>query len=218
VRTAAPLWLLVLLTGAAHAACDSTDACLAAIDAAQAGTRTISARFTQTKHLSLLDEPLVSTGRFVFKRPDRMRLEIESPHPATILINGRDISIPGMSDRDRQQLAMTPMAAMFSELGAMFSGSATALRQHFQVAARSADGAVEVTLTPTLPEWQRMFRTIQLRFAEPALVLGSMQLDDTLGDRLDIVMRDVQRNQDVPDSLFAPPDGEKPQMNTDEHR
>lgn len=192
-------------TAAAHAACDSTDTCLKAIDAAQADTRSVSARFTQTKHLSLLDEPLVSTGRFVFKRPDRMRLEIESPRPATILINGREISIPGISDSDKQQLAMTPMAAMFAELGAMFGGSAAALGQHFRVGATAADGAIDVTLTPTLPAWQRLYRTIELRFAGPDLVISSMRLDDALGDRLDIVMSDVQRNQDVPDSLFAAP-------------
>jgi hypothetical protein len=97
---------------------------------------------------------------------------------------------------------MTPMASMFSELGSMFGGSTTALRQHFQVAAAPVDGAIEVTLAPTVPAWQRMFRAVQLRFAEPDLVLSSMRLDDALGDRLDIVMSDVRRNSDLPDSLF----------------
>jgi outer membrane lipoprotein-sorting protein len=189
----------------AFGVCNSTDACLKAIETAQAETRTISARFTQTKHLSLLAEPLVATGRFLFRRPDRMRLDIESPRPATILINGRDIHIPGMSESDRQQLAITPMAAMFTELGAMFSGSPAVLRQHFDVVAKPVDGAIEVSLTPTVPEWQKLFRTIQLRFAEPDFVIGSMHFDDALGDRLDLVMSDVQRNLDLPDSDFAVP-------------
>ena len=196
---------------AAHAAdCTSTDSCLKAVDAAQAETRTVSARFTQTKHLSLLDEPLVATGRFVFKRPDRMRLDIESPRPATILIDGRQISVPGISDSDRQQLAMSPMAAMFTELGAMFAGSPSALRPHFAVVAEPVDGGILVTLTPTMPEWQRLFRTIRMRFTGPELVIGAMQLDDPLGDRLDIVMSDVRRNQDVPDSVFAAPPATPP--------
>ena len=186
----------------ASAACTSTDACLQAIDAAQSGTRTISARFTQTKHVSLLDEPLVATGRFLFKRPDRMRLDIESPQPATILINGRDIRIPGMSESDKQQLAVTPMAAMFSELGAMFSGSPNELRQHFYLVAAPDNGAIEVTLTPTVPDWQKLFRTIRIRFVEPDLVVGAMHFDDALGDRLDITMSNVQRNQEVPDAAF----------------
>jgi outer membrane lipoprotein-sorting protein len=189
----------------AYGACDSSDACLKAIEAAQAETRTISARFTQTKHLSLLEEPLVATGRFLFKRPDRMRLDIESPRPATILINGRDIRIPGMSESDKQQLAITPMAAMFTELGAMFSGSPAVLRQHFDLVAKPAEGAIEVTLTPTVPDWQKLFRTIQLRFAEPDFVISSMHFDDALGDRLDLTMSDVHRNQDLPESEFALP-------------
>lgn len=199
-------WALVALVLArpavAQPACDSTESCLRAIEAAQASTQTISARFTQTKHLSLLDEPLVSTGRFVFKRPDRMRLEIASPRQATILIKGREISIPGISDSEKQQLAMTPMASMFSELGGMFAGSPAALQQHFRVDATARNGGIEVTLAPTVPEWQRLFKTIQLRFTGPELVMSAMQLEDALGDRLDIVMSDVQRNQDLPDSLF----------------
>jgi outer membrane lipoprotein-sorting protein len=197
--------LLVTPPAGAQPPCDSTESCLRAIETAQARTQTISARFTQTKHLSLLDEPLVSTGRFVFKRPDRMRLEVESPRAATILIKGREITIPGIPEADRQQLAMTPMASMFSALGAMFGGSAEALQQHFRVAAVAASDGIEVTLTPTVPEWQRLFTTIRLRFTGPDLVMSAMRFDDPLGDRLEIVMSDVQRNEDVPDALFAAP-------------
>lgn len=202
-RTGRFVWLVLFAALPAHAACDSTDTCLQAIEAAQANARSVSARFTQTKHLSLLDAPLVSTGRFLFKRPDRIRLDIETPRAATIVIRGHEISIPGIPERDRQQLAMAPMASMFSELGGMFGGSTSMLRQHFDIAAAPAGGAIEVTLTPTVSAWQRSFRTIQLRFAEPDLVLSSMRLDDALGDRLDIVMSDVQRNPDLPDSLFT---------------
>lgn len=200
----------VLLAGAgvATAACSSTAECLKIIEAAQQDTQSVSARFTQTKHLSLLDEPLISTGTFIFKRPDRMRLQIDTPRPALILIKGREISIPGISDSDRQQLSMTPMAAMFTELGAMFGGSAEALSKHFTVSAVSTDDGIEVTLDPKVPDWQRLFRRIQLRFSGPQLVMHTMRLDDALGDTLEIVMSDVQRNTDLPDSMFeaaAPP-------------
>lgn len=199
------LLLAVLWAAPARATCDSTDACLRALEVAQADTRTISARFVQTKYLSLLDEPLVSSGRFLFKRPDRMRLEIESPRPATILISGRDISIPGLQPQERQALASSPMAAMFTELGALFSGSPTALRAHFDVEAVAAADGIDITLVPTLPAWQRLFRRIGLRFVAPQFTVSRMRLDDSLGDRLEIDMRDVQRNVDLPDHLFTDP-------------
>jgi len=191
-----------MLPAAAHGACDSTSSCLRQIEAAQADTRTVTARFSQTKYLSLLDEPVVSTGRFLFKRPDKVRLDVETPRAATVLVDGRNISIPGMTESDKQQIGMTPMAQLFTELGAMFGGSTAALERHFDVVAQSSGNAIVVTLTPKLADWQRLFRRIQLTFTEPALTLGAMQFDDPLGDRLEIVMSDVQRNVDVPDSTF----------------
>ena len=121
-----------------------------------------------------------------------MRLEIETPRSVVIVINGQQVSIPGLSAADQQQLALTPMTAMFTEFGAMFGGSAATLRKHFDVSAAPADGAIEVTLSPTVPEWQRLFRTIALRFAGPDLLISSMRLDDALGDRLEIAMRDAR--------------------------
>jgi outer membrane lipoprotein-sorting protein len=199
------LSLLALLAAAAPARaarCDSAASCLAAVEAAQSDVHSLRARFTQTKHLSLLDEPLVSTGRFYFARPDRMRLEIEQPQAAVILINGRDVSIPGLQDSEKQAVAASPMAAMFTELGALFAGSPGALRKHFTVEANAAGEGIELTLTPTERSWQQLYKTIALRFAGEPLAIRSMRLDDTLGDRLEIEMRDVERNPALPDSLF----------------
>src|SRR3989442_114899 len=84
------LWLSIVLAarGAAYAACTSTDSCLQVIEAAQRDTRTMSADFVQLKHVSLLNEPLESTGHLVFKRPDQILLKIDTPQPATIVVSG----------------------------------------------------------------------------------------------------------------------------------
>jgi outer membrane lipoprotein-sorting protein len=36
-------------------------------------------------------------------------------------------------------------------------------------------------------------------------MVSSMRLDDALGDRLEVELRDVQRNVELPDALFAQP-------------
>ncbi len=194
-----------LATAAAGAPCASTDACLDVLRTAQASTTTIDARFVQTKHVSLLDEPLVSTGRFRFRRPDHVRLDIEAPHPSTILIAGRAVTIPGLPATEQHALAGSPMAAMFTELGALFAGTIERAPAHFTVAARGEGDAIVVTLTPTVADYQRLFSTIELRFAGPQTMVQSMRLDDALGDRLDVELRDVRRNVELPDAMFAHP-------------
>ncbi|MBX3024710.1 outer membrane lipoprotein carrier protein LolA [bacterium] len=198
--------LLLLLAGAAGAApCDSTATCLAALNAAQAATRSVDARFVQTKHVSLLDQPLISTGRFRFRRPDHVRLDIETPRPSTILIAGRAVTIPGLPPSEQRALADSPMAAMFTELGAVFAGNLDRAPAHFAIVARADGDDIEVTLTPTAPDFQRLFRAITLRFAGAAPTVRSMRLDDELGDRLEVELRDVAYNVDLPDALFAQP-------------
>lgn len=185
--------------------CASTDACLARLAAAQASTTAIDARFVQTKHVSLLDEPLVSTGRFRFRRPDHVRLDIETPRPGTILIAGRSITIPGLDATEQRALAGSPMAAMFTELGAVFAGTLERAPAHFAVSARGDGEAIVVTLTPTAADYQRLFRSIEIRFGGPLIMVQSMRLDDALGDSLEVQLRDVRRNPDLPDAVFAAP-------------
>lgn len=202
------VWALGALLFAAPAfggRCESSAACLALLGEAQAATRSVDARFVQTKHVALLDAPLVSTGRFRFRRPDHVRLDIESPRASTVLIAGRSVTIPGLAASEQQALAGSPMTAMFTELGALFAGQLERAPGSFAVEAASAGDAIDVTLTPTAPDFRRLFHTIALRFAGPRMVIQSMRLDDALGDRLEVELRDVQVDVNLPDSLFTQP-------------
>lgn len=159
----------------------------------------------QTKYLALLDEPLVSTGRLRFRRPDRVRLDVETPRPATIVIAGDQVIIPGLPDSERRALAASPMAAMFRDLGVLFAGQLTKVSPHFTVEARAADDGIDVTLTPTAAGSERAVRRIALRFAGPHRVIRTMRIDEALGDRVEIELSDVRRDLDLPDSLFQLP-------------
>jgi outer membrane lipoprotein-sorting protein len=192
-----------LLAGAhAMARCSSTATCLQAIEQAQKETRTLAAAFVQVKHLNLLEEPLVSSGRFVFKRPDRMLLKIEQPQPASVVINGQDVQIPNLPARERQALGNLPIASTFTKLGAIFTGSMQELQGNFEVAAFEEDGTIHVRLVPRRSAGQAMFQTIEIVFSGADLTARQIQLQDVLGDTVQITLRDVQRNIEVPDSTF----------------
>ena len=169
----------------------------------------MSARFVQTKHLSLLAEPLVSRGRFLFKRPDRIAWKVEEPQAVTIIIDGHGIHVPGMTAQDRQALALLPANALSSQLGALFSGSTSALEGEFVVTARDDAGAVRVHLVPRREETKRLFRAVDLLFPAPFRFVQQIALEDTVGDRVEIGLEEVQVNVDVPDAAFVV-EGERP--------
>jgi len=207
-----PLALVAVLSAsslshvAAPTACDSTASCLAVIARAQGETQTLRATFEQVKHLKLLDDPLVSHGRMFFRRPDHVRLELIDPVQSTIVVRGRYVYIPGLPAAGVGTASLAPAAAMFMQLGAVFTGALDELHKNFEITAeRSADNAVTVALVPKQQSERSVFRRMQVRFAGPDLVARKIQLDDALGDRLEVTLEDVERNADLPDSLFEPP-------------
>lgn len=206
LRLAAPSLALVVSLAASIAAaatCNTTAECLAEIEKAQRQTKSMTASFVQVKHLELLDEPLTSRGVISFRRPDRMRLEIVDPIATTVLIKGREIHIPGLSEKDKQAMAMAPASAMFMQLGAVFTGDTASLNEGFEVEARptAADG-IEVTLVPKVEAWRKVFRRMQIEFAGADRSARQIRLDDALGDRLEVSLENVKLNPDLPDSLF----------------
>jgi len=204
VRVVGPLAVafLALMASRAWAWCDSTDACLRAIEESQRSTRALSARFEQTKHLSLMNEPLVSRGRFAFKQPDQVLWQIDEP-AITVRIDRNGVHLPNLPNAEAEVAALGPFSNMMRELSGVFTGSLGTVRKNFDVHANGDAAAIHVRLVPRNAQWQRMFRSVELSFAMPDLTMKTIHIDEALGDSLDIVFTDVHRNDAVAEAAFS---------------
>jgi hypothetical protein len=182
--------------GAAAAPCAGTDACMQLIETSQRSTRALSARFEQTKHLSLLTEPLITRGQFAFREPDQVLWRVDEP-AITVRIDRNGIHLPDVPGLKDEVAALAPFSAMMRQLSGLFTGSLSAVRTTFDVTAAPDGGAIRVQLVPRDPQWQRMFRSIDVRFAGPDWTVTALHIDEALGDSLDIKFSDVHRNDAV---------------------
>ena len=194
--------LLLPYAAAAGAVCDSTAACLRTIEESQRATRSLSAHVEQTKHLSLMSEPLVSRGRFAFQAPDQVLWQLDDPK-VTVRIDQHGVHLPDLPNAEGEVAAMAQFGEMMRELSGMFTGSLSGVEKTFEVTATGDALAIHVHLTPRNEEWRRMFRSLELTFAMPDLVLHTIHIDEALGDSLDIVFSEVHRNDAAADAVFA---------------
>jgi outer membrane lipoprotein-sorting protein len=74
-------------------ALNQTDQVKKRITARAAQTQSLSSDFIQEKHLTMMEEVLVSKGRFLFKKENNIRWEYYSPINYTILINNQKFVI-----------------------------------------------------------------------------------------------------------------------------
>jgi len=193
--------LLGLVAPAVAAPCNDTAECLRLLEGRQRDTRAVAARFEQAKHVSLLAEPLVTRGRFAFKRPDLVVWHVDDP-PTTIRIDRGGLRVLNASVSQADVDAVAPVGSLFRSIGGLFSGSVGEVQQDFDARA-SADGDVlRVHLVPRRPEWKRIATVIDLTFAPPDYTIQTFRLEDPLGDRLEVRFFDVQRNDAVPAEVF----------------
>jgi len=195
--------LAAAITGEASAArCQTTSDCLGAIQEAHRDLSTLTATLVQTKHLSLLDEPLISTGRLAFKHPDHLLLQMESPRPLRIVMNGSRLVIPELGPETNAALQGAPPAVL-SRLHAIFAGDISALEDSFEIRASEDDSGITVELEPRDPQMSNTVQAMQLRFERPTLLLHTIRVTNALGDALEIVLSDIRRNPALPDLTFA---------------
>jgi len=182
--------------------CAGTDACLNLIETSQRTTRALSARFEQTKHLSLLAEPLVTRGQFAFRQPDQVMWRVDEP-PITVRIDRDGIHLPDFPGAKDEMAALAPFSAMMRQLSGLFSGSLRDARDTFEMTAAPDAGAIRVHLVPRSAQLQHVFRSIDMSFVAPAWVVTTLHFEEALGDSLDITFSDIHRNDAVADAALG---------------
>jgi outer membrane lipoprotein-sorting protein len=181
--------------------CVGTEACLSLLETSQRTTRALSARFEQTKHVSLLAEPLVTRGAFAFRQPDQVMWRVDEP-PITVRIDRDGIHLPDLPDAKDEMAALAPFSAMMRQLSGLFSGSLRNVRDTFDVTAAPDAGAIRVHLVPRPAPLQHLFSSIEMSFVAPEWVVTSLHFEEALGDSLDIRFSDIHRNDAVANAAF----------------
>lgn len=185
-------------TGAGVAAppgCGRPEQCLARMVEAQRGISGIRAGFRQTKHVALLAEPLVSTGRFAFERPDRVRWEMVAPEPLIVEIAGGELRAgpPGAV----AEVDAGPAVGLFRDLGGIFTGApGYADGQRFALAPGTA-GPWSFVLTPRDPSVARVIRTIVIELDPVSGGPHRVTIAENGGDRTEIELLDPTVERDA---------------------
>lgn len=175
----------------AETLCAGTEDCLRLLANRQHETRVLSASFRQTKFVSLLAEPIVTTGQMSLRAPDRMVWRIDEPAQVVRIEKG-ELHLPGHDESAKQ--ASRAWAESLGHVTRMLSGDLAALGEHFEIQATASGPGIQAALLPRHAAMRETIEKIELDFAAPELTLAAVRIREPLGDRLEIVFSDVHRN------------------------
>jgi outer membrane lipoprotein-sorting protein len=176
------------------------------IAAATVTLQTISSNFTQEKHVSMLREPLLSSGRFVYERPDRLHWETDKPSPAGFVVSGgkakRWVGDPRKAETFDVQ--KDPVAkAIVEQVFAWARADYPWLEKRYRITVME-DKPTSLRLLPLSSQEKKYISHINITFSEDWSHVSSVDIYEKGEDYVRIIFSHTLLNEPVRKDLFAP--------------
>jgi len=109
-----------------------------------------STSFVEVRYSSLLEKPIVVSGRLEHREDGSLVRRVEWPYQEVTELQGENVSVERAGSRPRRfTLGRAPeLRGMLASFGAILQGDRDTLDEYFIVTARGSDSRWEVTLTP----------------------------------------------------------------------
>jgi outer membrane lipoprotein-sorting protein len=176
------------------------------VDAAKAGTETLSGEFTQKNRVKLFKQELTSKGRLYFKKPRQIRWEYTAPDPSVMTLDGNKATLttPGAAAQVFDLDKDATMRAIFDQLLTWLGpGSLAAARDDYELATAGTAAAPVLTMTPKLASAiGKAFTRIELRLDGRTWLMKSILLVEKNGDEKEIDFGKLSRNAKLPADAF----------------
>jgi outer membrane lipoprotein-sorting protein len=156
------------------------------------------AHFREEKHITLLQQPLISEGSIYFAPPSRFARHTEKPIASVMVIDGNQLQFGNADGQESMNLGTNPVARLFADAFVMLlSGNRAGLEKIFkmQLSPRpgGASGEWKLVLTPRVAPMDKMIKELELRGR--GLNLNELDVREASGDWTRTTFTNVDLNR-----------------------
>jgi outer membrane lipoprotein-sorting protein len=162
---------------------------LPALMKAMAEVRAQTADFVERKYMSVLTQPLESSGTLVYLAPAKLQKDTLQPKPQRLVVEGDTLTIEdGSQDRSRTlSLADYPqIGAIVESIRATLAGDQKTLEQFYTVALSGSASRWQILLTPRDRKVQEMVTSIRISGHDAQV--DEVDTQEANGDRTDMTI------------------------------
>ncbi len=127
-----------------------------------------STSFVEVRYSSLLEKPIVVSGRLEHRENGSLVRRVESPYQEVTELHGENVSVERAGSKPRRfSLDRAPeLRGMLASFGAILAGDRKMLDQYFVVTAQGSDSRWKITLAPRDDRLKRRLSVIVVDGAE----------------------------------------------------
>ena len=171
----------------------------------KASYRVISADFVQIRRIAGLDMDVRITGSMVSELDGRLRWQVDSPVRSVTVIDREKLT---HFDGETKKLSVIRqetfpwLRILRDSLDEWLSGDRTRLARRFQV---SSPRPRVLRLVPRESAQKKLFRSVELEFAEKGDLITVIRIAEATGDELEIRFSRLQRDPLLPQDVWRMP-------------
>ena len=174
------------------------------VSARQKKVQTLQANFTQEKELALLAKPEVTTGTFVYSKPNNVLWKYEAPKPVTMLITGGWLTTYYPDLKKAEKLDVSKYQdRIFRYMAA--SGALDELGRYFDFTFTESKKSPFYTLdlTPKSKVVAKRVKRIKLWIDTQTFLTTKFEYVEADGDLTRYEFKNVRVNEPVPPATFT---------------
>lgn len=166
-------------------------------------TASIESNFTQVKQMKLLKENLHSTGKFYYKKEQKVRIEYLKPYNYLVVLNKGQLFVKdnqgkGNKVNTKNSKSMKAINQIMIDCmsGNIFNNP------DFTVTSFENNNSYLLRLTPKSSEIKSMFKNIEVFFDKKNTQIERLLMNENNGDQTDMKFKDIKTNINLSDALF----------------
>lgn len=165
-------------------------------------TQSIKSSFEQEKNLAVLEEKIVSHGKFYFKRENKVRIEYQTPFQYLLIMNGDQIIT---RDKQKENKVSVKSNKLFQQVNKIMidcvQGSVVDSKD-FTVRVFENDKVWLLEMSPVSKSLKDFFKTIVVHADKKDYSVVSIDMQEPSGDNTLIKFVQKELNVAVSDELF----------------
>lgn len=194
--------IMCLATAIGHAQTQHTEI-IEQINLASSQMLSMECDFTQTKHLSILDDKMVSEGRMYYQQPDRLRWEYMTPYNYAFILNQNQVML---KNDKRSDVIDVNQNKMFKEIARMMmnsiAGTCLSDQKSFKTEIEVLGDEWVATLYPLKKDMKQMWTRLVLHIRPDLKAVYRVEMHESSGDYTVIDLKNIKMNKPIEAEIF----------------
>jgi outer membrane lipoprotein-sorting protein len=172
---------------------------------AAGSAETIQSDFTQEKSLTMLSEKINSSGKFWYRKNDKLRMEYIRPYPYLLILNEGKIFVKDAQKENKVSASSNRIFRQVNRILIDCVGGSMLDNPDFQSRVFENDRSYLVEFKPLAKNLKELYKNINIVIDKKDYSATAIEMFEISGDKTIIRFQNKEINAHFPDSVFNIP-------------